>query len=402
MDSSNFVKNLTSKDLKLSQSTLKELIQQGSLEKFKELIDNSDYIFPFLKERICQDFVKLLNKENLKTVFEFSKIYSEDFVPLIVKSWTKFASEDLTDEILELFETGTQEQKAYCALYFNDIKDPLAIEYLNKFAFSDFTPLKVNCAKVLSSFKDETKLIEAMDNVFKTKDEFEKLNLYEFICAYKSDKALNFVLENCFCCSFCDNIILNLSDTYDFSYLQNHIKEDLICRIFQVLLENYPENISLSTILYYQVFDYIKFISKKSSNYSKNLILKAKKDFEEYLSNDIYNYDLDKSAKQELKEIVDYLKNLDINNLKTDLSLELKSNETERFNLALFILKEYNLKEYLTELIDLINTNQLKENLLIEAVNTVKSFNHTNLIDKSIVEKIENENIKAVIISSLA
>lgn len=399
MDSSNFVKNLTSKDINLAQDTLKELIRGGSLENFKKLVNNSDYIFPFLKERICQDFVKLLNKEDLKTVFEFSKIYSEDFAPLIVKSWTKFASEDLTDEILELFENGTIEQKAYCALYFNYIKDPLAIECLNKFAFSDFEPLKINCSKVLSAFKDETKLKEAIELLFETEDEFEKLNLYEFICAYKSDKALNFVLENCFECSFSDNIILNLLDTYDFSYLQNHIKPELIYRIFQVLLENYPENISLSTILYYQVFDYIKFISKNNSNYAKNLILKAKKDFEEYLSNDIYNYDLDKSAKQELKEIVDYLKNIDT---KTDLTQELKAKEIERFNLALFILKEYNLKEYLTELIDLVNTNQLKENFLIEAINTIKVFNHLDLIDKSIVEKIENENIKAVIISSLA
>lgn len=399
MNSSNFVKNLTSKDIKLSQNTLKELIQQGSLEKFKELVDNSDYIFPFLKERICQDFVKLLNKEDLKTVFGFSKIYSEDFMPLIVKSWVKFASDDLTDEILELFENGTQEQKAYCALYFNDIKDSLALEYLNKFALSDFNPLKANCAKVLSAFGDETKLKEAINDIFETEDDFEKLNLYEFICAYKSDYALNFVLENCFECSFSDNIILNLLDTYDFSYLKNHIKPELIYRIFQVLLENYPENISLSTILYYQVFDYIKFISKSNSNYSKNLILKAKKDFEEYLSNDIYNYDLDKTAKQELKEITDYLKNIDV---KTDLIRELKAKEAERFNLALFILKEYNLKEYLTELIDLVNTNQLKESFLIEAINTIKLFNHVDLIDKSIVEKIENENIKAVVISSLA
>ena len=71
MSSSNLIKNITSKDLNLSLNTIKTLINTSNLEDFRELCEKSDFIFPFLKKRITDDFVKLINKENLNTVFEF-------------------------------------------------------------------------------------------------------------------------------------------------------------------------------------------------------------------------------------------------------------------------------------------------------------------------------------------
>ena len=118
MPETNFIKNITSKDIKLSHQTIENMIKAKDIEPFKLLCEKSDFIFPFLKERIAADFIKLIKKEDLNAVFEFSKIYCADFEDMIVNSWIKFASQDLTDEILDLFENGTVEQKAYCAKYF--------------------------------------------------------------------------------------------------------------------------------------------------------------------------------------------------------------------------------------------------------------------------------------------
>ncbi|MBR6298169.1 MAG: hypothetical protein IKR34_02875, partial [Candidatus Gastranaerophilales bacterium] len=114
-----FIKNITSKDINLSKKTISDLINSSNTDNFKLLVQRADFIFPFLKERISKDFVKLVNKNNIKTLFEFTKVYSPDFEEMIVNSFLKFADENLTDEILELFETGTDEQKAYCASYFS-------------------------------------------------------------------------------------------------------------------------------------------------------------------------------------------------------------------------------------------------------------------------------------------
>ena len=118
MPSENLIKNITSKDINISKNTIKNMIKSANIADFGLLCEKADFIFPFLKDRITSDFVKLVEEQDLKTIFEFSKIYCPDFEDLIVKSWIKFASEDLTDEILALFEEGTVEQKAYCAKYF--------------------------------------------------------------------------------------------------------------------------------------------------------------------------------------------------------------------------------------------------------------------------------------------
>ena len=70
----NFIKNITSKDINLSKNTISNMIKTASIDCFEELCEKSDFIFPFLKERISNDFVKLISKDDLKTVFEFSKI----------------------------------------------------------------------------------------------------------------------------------------------------------------------------------------------------------------------------------------------------------------------------------------------------------------------------------------
>ena len=91
MSSENFIKNITSKDLNLSHKTIEALIKQKDSSLFSELCEKSEFIFPFLKERIIKDFVKLITKNDLDVVFEFSKIYCSDFEDLIVNSWIKFA-----------------------------------------------------------------------------------------------------------------------------------------------------------------------------------------------------------------------------------------------------------------------------------------------------------------------
>ncbi len=56
-----FIRNITSKDIILSKHIIKNLIISTNTEQFQTLANNSDFIFPFLKERIIEDFVKLVN-----------------------------------------------------------------------------------------------------------------------------------------------------------------------------------------------------------------------------------------------------------------------------------------------------------------------------------------------------
>lgn len=391
MSSSNLIKNITSKDLNLSLNTIKTLINTSNLEDFGELCEKSDFIFPFLKKRITDDFVKLINKENLNAVFEFSKIYCEDFEDLIVKSWVKFACEDLTDEILELFENGTNEQKAYCASYFKYIQDPLSLEYLNKFAKSDFEALMLNCAKTLSVFKDET-ILNEMKSVIKTQDdEFEKLSAFNFICAYNGEENIKFIVQNAFSSPFLSNILSNLMDFCGIEYLKTILSEDDLIKIFQTIIEKYPEEISIDTAYYWNFIDYINLIYSFNNQYSKNVLILAREKFKEYSTNDIYLFDFDKNTKEEIKNIAKLLNSL-------DLTFKLNENyDNMQLSACLSVIKELKLVEYCDFLIDLLNN--ANEEKTAQIVLVLKKLEKTNLINHKIIENMQNENLKAFCLS---
>ncbi len=389
-----FIKNITSKDINLSKKTILDLINSKDLSKFKLLTEKEDFIFPFLKERISRDFVNLINKENIETVFEFTKVYSFDFEEMIVKSLLKFADEDLTDKILEIFENGTQEEKTYCAKYFCYIKDSLALDFLYKNAKSTFSPLKTNCILALKSFND-TKLSElAKENIKNSTDEFEKLNDFETLAIFNE---IDFVLENGLNSPLNSNIVPILLNFNDFNSLKNKTSKENLKRVFHILIENYPENITLDTVLYYQVLDFIKLISSENDNYSKLLLLFAKAKFDEFSSNDIYSFDFDKTTKNEIKNISEFLDNLEFT--IDDVVFEYNDEKPYQFSLLLDIIKEYNIEKFDCELVCIFE--KVNCELKAKIAEILKSHNKINELDKTLIENIENENVKALIMSYL-
>lgn len=393
MNYENFIKNITSKDIKLSHATIETMIKTKDLNAFKLLCEKSDFIFPFLKERISTDFIKLIKKEDLKVIFDFSKIYCIDFENIIVNSWIKYASEDLTDEILDLFKNGTNDQKAYCAKYFSKIQDPLALEYLDKYALNNFEPLKTNCALALSAFGD-VEILNKMKNLIETSDDdFEKLNAFNFITTYGGDEQIKYVLQNAFSNPFATNIITNILDLNEINYLKNILDEKTLIRIFQIIIEEYPEDLPLDTCYYWNLIDFIKLIYSFDNNYAKNILILAREKFTEFSENDIYTFDFDKNIKTEIKSISQSL-----NALKLNFDVQNFKNEYE-LNLILEIIKELKLIDYSDYLANLFAEVQDEKKAQIALI--LKEFNKINLINKDILKTIQNENIKALIESCL-
>lgn len=393
MKSSNFVKNIISKDTNTFFNTLNNLINSKDIGLFKELDESSDFIFPFVKEKIINEFVKLINKENLDVVFEFMNYYSYDFEDMVLRPLLKHADEDLTDKILEIFEQGNEHNKAYCAKYFTKIKDTLALPLLKKEAMSDFYYLKINCAKALRGFCDTEALNKAKEIVLNSSDEYEKLDAFEFIIAYGNEA--RFILENCFNLPFSQNIIANLLDENGFDEIKK-ANEGKISDVFCVLLEGYPENISLNTIKYYEIAKFIRYLSANQTNYNLALLLCAKAKFDEFANNDNYTFDLDNDLKNELKNINSLLKDIDFKKL----AVEYKSGS--EFQAILNVIREFDCNEFDIKLSDIINSQKNKEvpaTLLVEALGILHTKNKINLIDKKIIEDIktiENTNLKAI------
>ncbi len=396
MSSSNLLKNIISKDKNIFENTIKNLLRTGNTADFEELCKKSDFIFPFIKDKIIDYFVKIVNKEDLNIIFKFSKIYSFDFEDIIVKSWLKFADEDLTDEILELFENGTDEQKSYCAKYFTFIKDSLSLENLEKYIYSDFEPLRINSALALKAFGQNNVLNDIKNKVISCDNEYDKIPLYQILSVWGGSENIKFILENSISSLFTGNIISNILDYNEFDTLKKYLDKNTVFNIFNVLIENYPENIELNTIAYYQIYDFIEYLKNNLNQYSNNLLALARRQFLEYETNEIYNFDLDKDTKNELKRINESLNavNPDFSNLEQ----ELKSNNPYRFETAIKVIQEYKINLLNSTLADLMNNNNTDLRYRALIAQTLKSLGCVNLIDKNEVTKIQNDNIKALIL----
>ena len=396
----NFIKNITSKDTKLSLNTITTLIKTSDIALFEHLCEKADFIFPFLKERIIKDFIKLINKEDLKTVFEFSKIYSSDFEEIIVGSWVKFASEDLTDEILELFEKGTNEQKAYCAKYFSRIQDPLALEYLKKEVKTDFEPLMTNCAQTLFVFKDTEVLDEMKEVVLKSDDDFEKFAAFNFINAYGGENQIKFIVENAFSSPFLVNIISNMMDANGFNYLKTILSNEKLLEILYIIIDEYPEDIALDSVMYWDILEFLKLIETFDNQFAKNILLLANDKFGEFSTNDIYLFDLDKNTKEEVKKISNYLNSINISFDEVVDNLDCSS--TKQIDCVLEVIKRFKISSLAQKTADLFNQNKLNLEQMAHCAEVLKEINAVDLIDRAVVESVENENIKALIESYLS
>ena len=176
----NLVKKLTSKNQVDYEPVARQLINTPDINLFEELVKQDDFLFDFVKQNVASRLEKVCNAKNYLNLLNFLKFYSPSYEEFIVSTLAKYANEDLTDKMLELFENGTEDEKTYCAKFFSYIQDPLAIDLLKLNAYSENSSLSSNCASTLAILGDTESYNEAL-NKLNSNDDFEKLDAVKFL-----------------------------------------------------------------------------------------------------------------------------------------------------------------------------------------------------------------------------
>ena len=109
------IKQLTGKNKQEYEAAACHLVNTADVEMFKALVDKDDFLFDFVKQNVSDRIGNALNETNYKNLLSFLKYYSPSYEDVIISTLVKFADEDLTDMMLEIFETGTNDEKTYCA-----------------------------------------------------------------------------------------------------------------------------------------------------------------------------------------------------------------------------------------------------------------------------------------------
>ncbi len=399
------IKDLTAKDETKALASAKEIIDTANVEAFKLLADKIDFLFDFVKSNVNKRLQKAITKENYRNLFNFLNIYSADLEDTISGSFAKYANEDLTDEILELFENGTDNEKAYCAKYFSYIPDTIASDLLIEYAFTDNEAIAFNSAKALGSMKITAAYEKAIE-LLSSEDEFTVLKAVKFLIAFEDKNAVKPILEAMEKSSMSENIAGEVPYLQSLmEILEQDISSALSC--FDNILSGLGEILPLNQIFCFEVFEVLSYLisynAQNKNTQAAVVLLKALSKFEMLNDSDEYTFDEDKNTKQEISEIYNLLKKQQEyfwNAQKKLAAEELSTNNISqnRVSSALRVVSEFELVHAAEKIKNLLNSDN--EILICEAVSALRHLKKLDEISKEdVIAKVQDENKKALITS---
>lgn len=386
--SSDKLKKLTGKNPRGFEPVAFDVINKPDVELFKELVDSEDFLFDFVKQNVTKRLSKNCNEKNYQNLIDFLKYYSPSYEEFIVSTLANFADEDLTDKMLDLFENGTEDEKAYCAKFFSYIQDPLALDFLRANAFSENNYLSSNCASTLALLKDE-EIYNIAQEKLNSNDEFEKLDGVKFLVSYGNKKATNEIIQAMKTSAMPENIAGEIPYLTDLFEIINTNNENGLLVLNQII-NGLGEILGLGQVFDFQLYEVLEMLLAKPANsQSAIVLLNAKEKFNTLTENDEYLFDETKDVKQEIFDIKKLLNRVDKNKFSLLIEEELTENSPFVFTAIDFTTSTDNIR-------NLLNSNN--QTLVLKAIETLKARNNLTPQDKeTALQVVTDENIKNII-----
>lgn len=382
------LKKLTGKNPKDFEPVAFDVINIPDVELFKELIDNEDFLFDFIKQNVANRLAKVCNSSNYLNLLQFLKYYSPSYEDVIISNLVKFSDEDLTDKMLAIFEDGTDDEKTYCAKYFSIVQDSLALDFLKENAYSENSSLSANCATALALFGDTESKNEALVKL-KSDDEFEKLDGVRFLVSYGDKSVIPAIVDVMRTSSFAENIAGDLLYLTDLFSLYKTNKTDALF-VFNSVINGLGEILGLAQIFDFRLYEFIEMLLKEQTDSEIAVVLANAKDkFNTLTENDEYLFDETKDVKQEVMDIKQLLSSFKVN--QSLINAELKSESLFVFTALEFANNESAIRGLL------ISANQT---VVLKALEMLKQMNSLTKEDKNLaLSSVTSEDIKSVIVA---
>lgn len=382
------LKKLTGKNKNDYEAVAKHLVDDCDVELFKELVDNDDFLFDFVKNNVAQRLENAVNQNNYQNLIEFLKYYSQSYEDAIVGSLVKYADEDLTDLMLDKFENGCDNEKAYAAKYFAKIQDPLAYEFLRLNSYSDNEFLAQNCAMTLGAWHDEKSFDEAIEKL-QNSDDFEKLSAVKFLTAYGDKKAVPKLFEAMKNSTMAENIageIPYLVPLYEL--IKSDYENALLAIIY--ITNALGEILPLSVVFDFELFEVFEdLINNHEDSKMAITLLNAKGKFETLTENDEYLFDEDKNTKNEIFDIKKLLNSAKKKDLEKYVNDELKEDSPFVYTALDFATDELAIRE-------LLKSNN--QTIILKTAEVLKSLGNFDETARTVaLLKVTDINIKAII-----
>ena len=382
------IKQLTGKNKQEYEAAAAHLVNEADEEMFKALVEKDDFLFDFVKQNVAERIANVLNENNYKNLLSFLKYYSPSYEDVIISTFVKFADEDLTDRMLEIFENGTNSEKTYCAKFFTYIQDPLSIDLLRENAKTDDEFLNANCAAALGAMKEETSYNNAISNL-KSEDEFEQLKAVKFLTAYGNQDALYPIIEATKNSTMSENIAAEIPYLTDiFAIIENDLENGLL--ILNNIINGFGEIIPLSSVFDYEMYEiFERLMVHADDSKTAVVLLNANEKFDTLTENDEYLYDEDKDTKKEILDINKLLSHINKKELLCFVNQELNENSPFVYTALDFAQDMYAVRQ-------LLKCNN--QTIIVKTAEILKANNELDDTSRQVaLLKITDENIKSII-----
>lgn len=384
----NRLKKLTGKNANDFQPVAFELINKPDIELFKELVDNDEYLFDFVKNNVALRLEKQCNSGNYLNLLQFLKFYSPSYEDFIISTLVKYADEDLTDSMLEIFENGNDDEKIYCAKFFSKVQDPLALELLNKYSMGDNDYLSTNCAVALGAFGDEESKNKAYE-LLNSQEEFNRLNAVKFLISYGDKGAYDAIISAIKSSALAEHMACEVPYLFDLYELITKDFDNALL-IINLIINGLGETSSLEQAFdfrLYDIFDYL--IKSKIQSKTAITLLNAFEKFEALTENDEYLFDQTQNVKQEIGDIKGLLARINKSALLSEVDKELDENSS-------FVFWALEYTKNTAAVRKLLSAHN--QTLVLKTIETLKSLNDLNQNDKDFaLNSVTNEYIKEII-----
>ena len=382
------LKKLTGKNPRDFESVAYSLINNSDVELFSELVSKEDFLFDFVKQNVADRLAKVCNESNYLNLLNFLKFYSPSYEEFIVSALVRYADEDLTDKMLEIFENGTDDEKIYCAKFFSYIQDPLAIDLLKQYAYSQNTYLSANCASTLAQLGDMSSYEQAIE-MLSSDDEFTRLDGVKFLVSYGKTEALDEIIEAMKTSSMAENMAGDVPYLTDVFSLYKKNKTDGLF-VANMIINGLGEILGLAQVFDFQLYEFFEMLinGPKDSQVAAVLINAIDK-FDTLTENDEYLFDESKETKQEVLEIKKLLSTVSQGELYDLLDSELRAD-------SLFV---YTALEF-TENENIVRSLLSCENptIVLKSLEVLKQMDSITQEDRQIaLNSVVDENVKNVI-----
>lgn len=412
--SNELTSQLLNKDKNISKAAASSILNNIDINAWQCLIDNSEYIFDFIKQKIANNLLDSINDNNYQNLFELFKIHSPDWDEPLIQGIIRFSYTDknLSSKMLELLEKGTEDEKAYAAKYFCYIRDNNAAFSLFESLKTNYEPLKHNSASALGALGD-TYSYDYFINKLQSDDEWEKIDAAQFLSWYGNKNAFEKILQAMSDSTMSEYLAGEaalLDDVHKYFDSEKAELKELALECYENLINGLVEIWPLAGILEFKTYESIQkllFLLKESKEKSMipryySLLLKTKQMTELFINNEQYRFNEDKLVLQELEEIYNILNSEEdaFWGEQQDLLIKeaIEPND-KRKTFAISLIGELKIEDAAEKLKEELVNSEQTESIKYQLLDTLKKLNKIKEINnqEDVISSFNDENLKAAV-----